>query len=617
MSSEPVEMPEGGEAAAEAEAQVKRPPVSARKVLAGVFRFAGSAKAGVVLMGILGAALIVATFREKMTDTPTVLKTFYHAVWFRILLGVIGLNIVVAILRRLPFKRRDIGFVVLHCGLLAILAGGLVTVVWSVEGKVVLNDGGKTGEMLLEAREFYASDESGAASVTVPEDGGEGPFEAGHVLATLPSGKRFVFLKYFPNCRAVGVFVNDAALARNPALTVSFIAEEEGKTKPLGHEIFAVNNPLEPHGAHLLSKDFDFFLEKADTEEDVARILEDTGAGPMRLTILFANDPRIYSFPVEENIGKEIKIPGKDDVTLEMLEYMPNAKRTEEGYVNDATAPANPAVKLRFVDSKGRKQEETVVASEAALLQAAEKGEPWDASGVVFSGKERRRRFVVVQGPDEKLHYRYDKSDGATETGEVEMDKAYGLGFDNLSLKFSEYRPHGKMEVHFEPAPSSLRGEDTPCMTVRVESAAGERETLVPFLRIGSVAFPDGSKAEVRYRWRHYMLPFTVEAAQSRAITEAGGRNMIGWESEVVVRENATGRVFRKTVRVNEPLVVSGYKILQDTPANLAGTGKSQFAVSYDPGVNVIYGGCAALVAGLIMVFYVRAFRKEERACGK
>jgi hypothetical protein len=586
------------------------PPKAAARFQRILLRRLGSAQAAVVLMALLAATLIVATFYEKATDTASVQRNFYRAWWFTVLLGLIALNICFAILHRIPFKARHIGFLIVHFALLVILAGGLVTALWAVRGVIVLADGEKTDEMLLNGSEFRASDESGSAVVAIPDKEGGEPFEPGHVLASLPSGRRFIFVNYFPHCRSVPAFNNDPGAPRNPALSVEVSGDENGQTATGGPYVLATNNSDDPHGAHLVNDYFDLLVSKADSDEEVKQTLDDIGAGPVRLTILFPNDTRIYSFPVEGNEGKEIKIPGREDITLRMLGFMPNAKFSAEGYVNDPAAPSNPALKFRLMDNKGRKQEETVLASQVFPMRAAEYDMPWDYSYVIFSGNEYRRRFVVAQGPDEKLRYKYVRSDGAEESGEVETGKSYPLGYENMALKFSDYMPHARMEMRFEPA---LLGR--PCIVVRVESVAGGQETVVPYNGKEGVT-SGGGKAEMEFRQQRFKLPFTLALVKSRAVTETGSTKEIGRESEVIGCEISGGRTLRETVRVNEPMLIAGYKVFQTTPLGLPDNTLSRFRVACDPGVNIIYAGCIALIAGIIVMFCLRVSRKGRDDCG-
>lgn len=601
------------------------------KIWAAVVKYSGSGKTAVVLMGLLVAALIVATFYEKATDGESVRRYFYGAWWFRGLMGLIALNILSAILRRIPFKARHVGFLVVHVSLLAILAGGLVTAVWGSEGEILLRDGRMTDRMMIAGDEFYAEDESGSAAVRLPDGEGEKAWAPGHVLLELPSGKRFVLVDYFSNCQAVPVFLNDAAAERNPAIQVVTTTEEEGKETGRSEQTLATNNAEDPYGSHVVFWDFDLNIGKAESEDEMERMFEGMGAGPGELTILLAGDARIHAFAVEGNIGKDIRVSGAEGFSLRMVESAPDAKMTD--VVNEARArapefpgsaspvargarphaPMNPALKIRLTDARGRSQEETIRVGEVIPMRAAEEGMPWDFSYVMLSGDECRRRFLMVQGPDERLHYKYVRSDGSIESGEVEIGKSYPLGFDNLFLRFTEYMPHARMEVHYEAAPSRASG-NVPCMMVRVGSGKESRQAVAPYGGKESVAF-DGGKGSMEFRRRTEKLPFTLELVKSGGIEEAGGGGIIGRESEVICR--AGGQEARKTVRANEPLSIAGYKVYQATPVQLQDEGISRFKVVREPGVNVMYIACAALVAGILLTFYCRKCGKEECVCEK
>jgi hypothetical protein len=599
------------------------------RMLPAIIKYSGSAKAAVVLMALLVAALIVATFYEKQAGAGAVRRYFYGAWWFRGLMGLIALNILSAILHRIPFKARHIGFLVVHVSLLAILAGGLATALWGSEGEILLRDGKMTDRMMIAGDEFYAEDESGSAAVRLPDGEGEKAWAPGHALLELPSGKRFVLVDYFSNCQAVPVFLNDSGVARNPAIEVVTTTEEEGKETGRSEQTLATNNTADPYGSHVVFWDFDLNVGKAESEDEMERMFEGMGAGPGELTILLAGDARIHAFAVEGNIGKDIRVSGAEGFSLRMVESAPDAKMTN--LVNEARAPEfpgsaspvargarphapmNPALKIRLTDAQGRSQEETVLAGGVIALRAAEDGMPWDFSYVMLSGDERRRRFLMVQGPDERLHYKYVRSDGSTESGEVEIGKSYPLGFDNLFLKFTEYMPHARMEIHYEAAAPRMSG-NRPCMTVRVESGSEERLTVVPYGGKESVAF-DGGKAALEFRRRTEKLPFTLELVKSSGIEEAGGGGIIGRESEVICR--AGGEEARKTVRANEPLSIAGYKVYQAPPAQFQGEGVSLLKVVRDPGLMIMYIACAALVAGMCITFYCRRCRKEEGACEK
>lgn len=586
-----------------------QPQQAAQKPPCLAARCIGSARAGVVLMAVLAAVLVAATFYEKAAGTIAAQRHFYGALWFRILLGLIALSILAALLRAILRKKGRAGFYVTHAALLVILAGGLATALWRVEGTIVLADGEKTDEMRADETEFLVSDESGSAVVPVPGPN-EKPLETGSVLATLPSGRRFVFVDFYSNCEPVPVFVNDPAAPVNPALRVAVYALKDGQSVELREYMLAYNDPFDPQSARVVKADFDLILEAAASDEDARRIIDDTGSGPMTLTLLFPRDPRIYSFPLER-MDADIKAPGRDDITLRMLECLPNAKESAEGYVNDPDGPLNPALKFRLTGADGRAQEITVLASRTMLIKAAEPGMPWDLSWVIFSGNAHRRRFVVIQGPDEKLRYKYVRGDGTAESGKIDIGKDYPLDYEDLSLKFLEHLPHARMEMRYELAPPT-GFRDWLCIYLKAVSGAEEEPMVVPLGARQSAQFADGGKVQAEFRQKRLPMPFTLELTKTRGVAESGEE--IGTESDVVAVEKS-GTAGQATIRVNEPLRIAGYKVFQTTPPGQRNKALSQFMVVRDPGLNIIYAGCGLLMVGIIITFLTKTSRKGDNGC--
>ena len=86
-----------------------------------VFRLLASLKLAVTMIVLLAAVLAVATFIESDQGRECARWYVYTTDWFMALLGMLGVNILAATLIRFPWKPRQIGFVVTHCGLLILL----------------------------------------------------------------------------------------------------------------------------------------------------------------------------------------------------------------------------------------------------------------------------------------------------------------------------------------------------------------------------------------------------------------------------------------------------------------------------------------------------------------
>ena len=89
---------------------------------------------GALLLVLLLLAMACATVYESTHGTEQALHVFYRARWFHGLLFLLGLNILAAVVVRYPFTRRQVGFVLTHLGIIAILLGAVTTKFFGVEG---------------------------------------------------------------------------------------------------------------------------------------------------------------------------------------------------------------------------------------------------------------------------------------------------------------------------------------------------------------------------------------------------------------------------------------------------------------------------------------------------
>lgn len=103
----------------------------------GIGRILSSPLTAVCLMAVLALACVVGVLLPKELAHYHV----YGRAWFRILLGLLGLDIAVCILHRLRSGLAGAWSVSLHGGFLLILVGGLVTFLTAERGSLILREG--------------------------------------------------------------------------------------------------------------------------------------------------------------------------------------------------------------------------------------------------------------------------------------------------------------------------------------------------------------------------------------------------------------------------------------------------------------------------------------------
>ncbi len=126
---------------------MKPHPSRIRKNAEAVFDFLASVKLAVPVVLGLTASLIAATFIESLYDTATAQYWVYRSFWFRGILTLLGVNILVVALSRWPWKKHHSAFLIAHLGILMILAGAFITQRFGLDGSLRLQEG-ETGSVV-------------------------------------------------------------------------------------------------------------------------------------------------------------------------------------------------------------------------------------------------------------------------------------------------------------------------------------------------------------------------------------------------------------------------------------------------------------------------------------
>jgi len=114
------------------------------------FRFLGSVTFAIILILFTAAFVILGTVLESLNDSH-----LYAALWtyenpvFKLLLWLLVVNIIVAALRRYPYKRRHLPFLTAHIGLVMILAGSLIKAYFGTQGSMNLIEGSGSEEVVM------------------------------------------------------------------------------------------------------------------------------------------------------------------------------------------------------------------------------------------------------------------------------------------------------------------------------------------------------------------------------------------------------------------------------------------------------------------------------------
>src|SRR5260221_11090023 len=128
-----------------------------------LLKFFGSLKLAVVVLSALAVGMATGTFLESRESSRVAAQVVYRSWWFNGLLALLAVNIGAAALTRWPWKRKHVGFVITHAGLIILLGGCSAAFHYGTEGMLELHEGEPPANVVR------VEDE--ALTVIVPETG--------------------------------------------------------------------------------------------------------------------------------------------------------------------------------------------------------------------------------------------------------------------------------------------------------------------------------------------------------------------------------------------------------------------------------------------------------------
>ncbi len=181
-----------------------------------LFDFLASLKLAVLLLAVFAALLSWATFYESSTSTAEAQRLVYKTAWFDLFLLVLGLNVFCSALIRYPWKKRLIGFVITHSGILIILFGAVITRQFGIEGRLAMLEGETADSILLDEIAF---------TVEIPRLNVRKEFVPNFIDTPIPEGKE---IRYSLDDTGLACYIDQLVHASVP--TIHARVEYQGKS---------------------------------------------------------------------------------------------------------------------------------------------------------------------------------------------------------------------------------------------------------------------------------------------------------------------------------------------------------------------------------------------------
>ncbi|MDO5581491.1 MAG: cytochrome c biogenesis protein CcsA [Planctomycetia bacterium] len=169
-----------------------------RKILAGIVKFSGSLFLAILLMGFLAVLLGWATFIEMEYGTPVARFLVYRTWEFHLIGGLLGFNILIALLLRIPWKRSHIPFILAHLGIIILLIGCWRTAYQGEEARITLSEGSEKSRAVASSDWLFEVDLKKTGPASDPKSESESGKESEKILIPF-SGGPFNWSDYTPD----------------------------------------------------------------------------------------------------------------------------------------------------------------------------------------------------------------------------------------------------------------------------------------------------------------------------------------------------------------------------------------------------------------------------------
>lgn len=115
-----------------------------------VILWLGSIQLAVPILILVAAALAWGTYLESTQSAKVAKAMVYGSPWFIGVMALVCMSLVFAVVTRFPWKRKHVGFMIVHASLVAMIGAGFWSLYGRVEGRVGLIEGRSASTMELD-----------------------------------------------------------------------------------------------------------------------------------------------------------------------------------------------------------------------------------------------------------------------------------------------------------------------------------------------------------------------------------------------------------------------------------------------------------------------------------
>ncbi len=565
-------------------------------------RMLGSLWFAAITLMLALVAMAAATVYESQRSPQHALDAFYYSRWFAWLLGLMTMSVVAVLVIRLPFKRRQIGFLLTHASIILVLAGALVTKYRGIEGTLELEEGQTRQEFDLRQDAIIVA--QGAQRVDAPINVPRGvltrqePVELG--APPLTFGPLTVTVdQYLAHSRWDRNVVNDSPLEQ-PAVEVTLT----GPSGSMTDWVFA------DQSTELGIMDVAFSRVRGAKAWEAALSsapAEDGGAGSVKISYL----GKSYELPLDACMEQAAAV-GESGLTVRVWQYLPHAVVGPEGKVASASdQPVNPAIDVE-VTSAGGRERRFAFAKFPDFRHAAS---PIDGLDLTFVGPTATASSAPIQilaNDDGEMVARFRGGVGAVLTQRIDEGVEMETPFPQVRLRVLRRFENARIDWQLVADDPAVERR-TPAVRATIAGAGEPRVVWLQQYRPWSETF-GGRRYDFLFGSGVVPLDFNVTLNSFRIGRYPGTMQPRSFESTITIHDPAAGADRTEKVSMNHPVKHGGYTFFQSSYRERGGKSVTYLSVSRDPGQPIVFAGYILMLAGMVWVLVIRIGDRRRSA---
>ncbi|HEY5657478.1 MAG TPA: cytochrome c biogenesis protein CcsA [Myxococcota bacterium] len=577
---------------------------TARSPFIRFLQFLGKVKFTTILLAVGVFIMIVGTLVESSENREAAWSAVYGTLWFDVFLFLIGVNLIVAVINRIPIQRHHWPFVLTHFAIVLLLVGAWISSTFGYEGRLVIYEGSQEHRLLMDALEIRAHWQAGTEDTgtrTADSPGVDASFPlpsgrrlAGRVLQEEAEGRPEIRIaEYVPNGVAVMEMVGAGA---DGSPGVEFVLSR-------GHEHVRQWLLADDPGHGRIDLGLVEMQFRRAAPEDLSADANAHGHQPeIELVVTPSDGGDPVRIPLPARLGQAV--PCGPTLVAEVKQFFLRA-RIVDGKLSDvATASLNPAAVVEIRSENGS-ETHTVFANypEFNAMHGNEANQASAARVSLSASLPASKPLVaILLDPEQRLHVQIEGASGRQAAAPLPLGENVPLASLGLDLQLERVLESARPQLDVRPIPDGQEGGSP---HVRIEARLqGERRVLwLGRDAAGRAAHFHGlGDLEVAFGAQLRPLPFAIALEEFQVVNHPGSNRPSEYWSRVQVVPS-TPDIAARTERIsmNRPLDVAGFRLFQSS-YQLGREGRPDatiLTVSYDPGVTLVYVSFILIIVGI------------------